>query len=87
MTITEPEFTDIDVAALLEAARRANVRRGPHGWTVAEATDPANQHAFVAKPRQDWAMRTMLEAKRLARLAAPDATDHDSVVWDVLKRE
>lgn len=82
----EPEFDDLDVAALIEARRRARVRRGPHGYTIEEATDPANQFAFEAKPRQDWAMKTQLETERRYREANPDAKDLASLVWDVTRR-
>jgi hypothetical protein len=86
VTIREAEFSPLDVAALLEARRRARVRRGPHGYTVAEATDPDNQFAFVAKPRQDWALRAMNQARAAYEAENPKATDLGSLVWDVQKR-
>jgi hypothetical protein len=86
VTIREAEFSPLDVAAMLEVRRRANVRRGPHGYTIAEATDPANQFAFVAKPRQDWAMRALNQAQETFKRENPKATDLHSVVWDVQKR-
>jgi hypothetical protein len=86
VTIREPEFSTVDTAALLEARRRARVRRGPHGYTIAEATDPDNQFAFVAKPRQDWAMRALNQAQEAYKRDNPGATDLSSLVWDVKKR-
>jgi hypothetical protein len=86
VTIREAEFSPLDVAALLEARRRARVRRGPHGYTIAEATDPDNQFNFVAKPRQDWAMRALNQAQEAYRAENPKATDLHSLVWDVQKR-
>jgi hypothetical protein len=86
VTVAESEFSALDVAALLEAKRRGNVRRGPHGYTIAEATDPADQFNWEAHPRQDYALKALRKAQRDARAAAPDATDHDSVVWDVRKK-
>jgi hypothetical protein len=86
VTVQEPEFSTLDVAVLLEARRRARVRRGPHGYTIAEATDPENQFAFVAKPRQDWAMRALELAQKAYKAENPGATDAGSLVWDVQKR-
>lgn len=86
VTIREPEFSALDVAVLLEARRRVRVRRGPHGYTIAEATDPANQFAFVAKPRQDWAMRALNQAQDAYKRENPKATDLNSLVWDVQRR-
>lgn len=86
VTVREAEFSPLDVAALLEVRRRARVRRGPHGYTIAEATDPENQFAFVAKPRQDWAMRALNQAQETYKRENPKATDLHSLVWDVQKR-
>lgn len=86
VTIREPEFNTVDVAALLEVRRRRNVRRGPHGYTITEATDPANQFLWEAKPRKDHALKAVVDAQRLYNAANPDADDLKSLIWDVTKR-
>ena len=38
---------------------------GPHGFSMAEATDPANQYAFQGQtaPRVDYAMKAQLDSE------------------------
>lgn len=73
MTFTESEWTADEVALLL-AAREVERERGPHGFPMSEATDPANQFVFVGSraPVVDYAEK--------ARLDAEDAymREHDS---------
>lgn len=48
MTVQEPRFTAVEKVLLLQARRLAKAPRGPHGWLMSEATDPANAGRFRA---------------------------------------
>lgn len=86
VTIREPEFSNLDVAVLIEARRRRRVRRGPHGYPISEATDPDNQFAFkAANPTRDWAMKALTQAQRAWYAANPQDEGDPSLVWNVEK--
>lgn len=69
LTSAEPEWRAEDVDILL-ASRFDELSRGSHGVPMAEATDPANQFAYVASVRTDWAARAQADAIAAARRAA-----------------
>lgn len=86
VTVREAEFSPLDVAALLEVRRRRRVKRGPHGYPITEATDPANQFAFKAgNPTRDWAMRALTQAQKAWTAANPQDEGDPSLVWNVEK--
>ena len=86
-TVREAEFTPDEVASLLASRRAAGVRRGSHGYTIAEATDPANQFAFApSKPVRDWAMKAMHSAQQQWYAEHPEDKGDPSLVWTVEKR-
>jgi hypothetical protein len=86
VTIREPEFSTLDVAVLLEARRRSRVKRGPHGYSIRDATDPDNQFAFKASnPTRDWAMRALTQAQKAWYAANPQDEGDPSLVWNVEK--
>lgn len=86
VTVREAEFSPLDVAALIEARRRQRVRRGPHGYTVADATDPDNQFAFKAgRPVRDWAMVALTTAQKQWFAEHPDDKNDPSLVFHVEK--
>jgi hypothetical protein len=86
-TVREAEFTPDEVASLLASRRAANARRGPHGYTIAEATDPANQFRFrPTKPVRDWAMVAMSQAQKLWYAEHPEDKGDSSLIWKVEKR-
>ena len=86
-TVREAEFTPDEVASLLASRRAANVKRGPHGYPISVATDPANQFAFApAKPVRDWAMVAMATAQKQWYAEHPEDKGDPSLVWNVEKR-
>ena len=86
-TVREPEFSPLDVAVLLEARRRQRVKRGPHGYPITEAMDPANQFTFRAdKPVRDWAMAALHQAQKAWFAAHPDDKGDPSLIFPVEKR-
>lgn len=64
MVITDPEWRPQDVS-LLVASRVREREYGPHGFTIAEATDPANVNAFEGseKPVVDYAEKARADAE------------------------
>lgn len=85
-TVREAEFSPLDVAVLIEARRRQRARRGPHGYTMAEATDPENQFAFrVDKPVRDWASKALSTAQKRWFAEHPEDKDDPSLVFHVEK--
>jgi hypothetical protein len=86
-TVREPEFSDLDVATLIEARRRQRVKRGPHGYPINEAMDPDNQFAFKAdKPVRDWAMAALHQAQKAWFASHPEDKGDPSLVFPVEKR-
>lgn len=64
----EPRFTRADKAILLAARRQALEPRGPHGFTMAEATDKKNFGKFkVGQPITDLALKVQSEAREAWR--------------------
>lgn len=87
VTVVEPEWSAEDRALLVASRRAERVKRGPHGYSLEEAMDPANQFRFdPGKPRRDFAMKALQDAQRAYFKANPDARDDRSLVWDVKKR-
>lgn len=88
MTVREVEWSPDDLALVLASRRRANQRRGPHGYTLAESMDPTNQFAFdVTNPKRDWAMKALNDKQEQFYKQYPSAKGDPSFVWDVKKRE
>jgi hypothetical protein len=91
VTVREAEWSSGDVAALIAARRRANVKRSPTGYTVAEATDPANRDAFFVKrnadgvptPKRDYSVHALTRAQEDFYRAFPAAKGDPSYVWTV----
>lgn len=75
MTVTEPRFTRAEVDVLLASRRKEREPRGSHGFTIAEATDPANQYRFRAPdaPVFDFAQIALDRARDAYRKKWPDA--------------
>lgn len=64
------------------------MRRGPHGYPLAEAMDPANQFGFdVGAPKRDWALKALNDKQEQFYKQFPAAKGDSSYVWDVKKRE
>lgn len=88
VTVREPEWTADDVAALLASRREEFAKRGAHGYTIAEATDPANQGTFEAGlPSTDFAALALSRAQDSYYRKYPDAKGDPSLVWTVRKRQ
>jgi hypothetical protein len=87
VTVREPEWS-VDDRALVIASRRAErVKRGPHGYPLEVAMDPANQFAFdPGNPSRDWAMKALQDAQEAFFTANPSARGDRSLVWDVKRR-
>ena len=83
----EPEFTAEDVALLI-ARRRLQAEVGSHGFTMAEATDPANQFAFEGskKPKTDYALKAQRDAMDRYYKKWPDS-NRNGHLWSVTRRE
>lgn len=80
----EAEFTPGEVASLLASRRAENARRGPHGYTIAEATDPANQGKFrVDLPLKDFAMDKLTREQERYFNQYPSAKGDTSLIWNV----
>lgn len=62
VTVREPEFDDHERAVLIASKRRVV---GPHGIPLDEATDPANQFAYVGDqvPVVDFAEKAREDAR------------------------
>lgn len=83
---TESEWSP-DQVALLLAARELRNERGPHGFSMLEATDPKNQFAFVGKgPRTDWAEKARLDAQD-AYFKQWDKANRNGMTFVVTKRD
>lgn len=88
VTVREAEWSPDDVALLIASRRDERVRRGPHGYTLEEATDPANQFAWDAgKPRKDWIMAAMQKAQELYFTENPSARGDRSLIWEPKRRQ
>lgn len=75
MSVTEPRFTRAEVDVLLASRRKEREPRGSHGFTIAEATDPANQYRFraPAEPVFDFAQLAVDRARDAYAKKWPDA--------------
>lgn len=83
MTVREPEFSEWDVALLLQERARRLARRGSHGLLLDETTNPNNQFAYQAKaPITDWAEKALREAKQDYAKKYPKA-DMGALLWEV----
>lgn len=83
----ESEWSPEDVALAL-AHMRNEADRGPHGIPMSEATDIANEYAFVGpdKPITDWAEKALSQAKDRYYEQWPNASRHGHI-WRVKRRE
>lgn len=73
MTVLEPRFTRSEVDLLLASRRKEKEPRGPHGFTIAEATDPKNQYRFrVPEPYLDFAQLALGKARAAYQKRFPD---------------
>jgi hypothetical protein len=83
VTVTESRFTVQDKMVLLASRRADQVPRGSHGFTLEEATDPANQYRFKADlPTTDFAAKALKTAQDAYEKTYPDA-DMSSLLWRV----
>jgi len=86
VTSAEPEWRTEDVDILL-ASRYDELSRGSHGVPMSEATDPANQFAYVSTLRTDWAARSQADAIAAARRAADKDASFAGVFAVVQRRD
>lgn len=78
VTVAEPRFTRGEVARLVASRRKERQQRGSHGFTIAEATDPANMGRFkLGVPATDFAAKAEAEGLELARKQYGD----DAMRW------
>jgi len=90
VSISEAEWSP-DQVALLIASRQAELEIGPHGFSMVEATDPANAHAFVGQeaPTVDFARKAQLD-KQDAYYKKYDTKDNpvnrNGHIWGVKKK-
>lgn len=78
VTVTEPRFTRWEVALLLASRRREEQPRGDHGYTLQEATDPANMGRFkLGTPTTDFAAKARAEGLEVAKKTYGD----DAMRW------
>lgn len=83
----DAEFTREDLARLL-ASRRKDREMGPHGITLSEALDPANQFAFEApeKPQIDWAEKTAQDQAERYYKTRPKGESRNGHRWGRVTR-
>ena len=87
MSVTEPRFTRSEVEVLLASWRHDREPRGSHGFTIAEATDPANQYKFEAEdPIRDFAEQAKNAKRDAYRKRWGDKAEMDSLYFRVRKR-
>ncbi|WP_447948212.1 hypothetical protein [Microbacterium maritypicum] len=87
MTVREPEFSAWDRALFLDLRNRERERRGSHGHTIADATDPENQFKFyVPPPTKDFAAEALQKEQESYRKRFPNV-DLGSLLWRVEKRD
>lgn len=86
MTVREPEF-DRKSLLLLRAHHFLEGSKGSHGIPMDEATDPANQFAFVApsEPTVDWAEQARGAAAEAYYKQYPDVS-RAGHLWGVTRR-
>lgn len=83
MTVREPEYSEWDVALLLQDRAKRLARRGSHGLLLDETTDSKNQFAYKAKqPITDFAEKALREAKQDYAKKYPKA-DMGALLWEV----
>lgn len=83
VTVREPEYSEWDVALLLQDRARRLARRGSHGLLLDETTEAKNQFAYKAKaPIIDWAEKALREAKQDYAKKYPKA-DMGALLWEV----
>lgn len=80
----EPEFSREDVAALL-ALKRMRADVGDHGFSMSEATDPANRGMFEAYLITDYVERARQMARAKNKREYPDDPGYGHV-WGVRRR-
>lgn len=87
VTVTEPRFSQRQVALLLASRRKESERRGSHGHLMSDATDPANQFGFeVDGPDVDWAQESLNKFVADYKKRYPNA-DMDSRLFRVRKKD
>lgn len=83
VTVSEPRFSRADKYRLLASRRAEQAPRGPHGFLLSEATDPANQFkATVPPPITDHFQVALSKAQDAWRKKNPDA-DVSTRLWRV----
>lgn len=89
VTVSEPEWSPLDLALVADAHRAAREPRGPHGIPIDEAIDPANHPLsleatgrFVASPYIDFAQYAIDQAEK-ARRETVAAEDDWPLLWSV----
>lgn len=87
ITVREPEFSHLDRTWMIESRRRDSEPRGRHGWSMSEATDPANRSKFyVPPPAVDFAAKAEVEARESAQKVYKDKFPMDALVFRVEKK-
>jgi hypothetical protein len=83
VTRREPEFTSREVNLLI-ASKELQDDLNPYGIPYSEATDPKNEHAFVADPMPtiDHAAKKVLDAQDAYYKQWPDASSNGHL-WRV----
>lgn len=85
-SVTEPRFDSHEKSVLIASLRAEREPRGGHGIKLREATDPANQFAYVTPaPTRDFAATALRQAQERYQKANPNA-DTSSLLWRVEKR-
>lgn len=65
VAVVEPRFTRAEVDVLLASRRKEREPRGPHGFTIAEATDPnVRGRIRVPLPTRDFIQQRIDKEKR-----------------------
>lgn len=91
VTIPESEWSPADVS-LLVMSRMDERDRGPHGFPMSEATDPANQFKFQGqeKPLMDWAEKARKDSQDAfykQRDTKDNPVNRNGHIWGVSKRD
>lgn len=87
VTVAESRFTRAEVDVLLASRRDEREPRGRHGYTLSEATDPANADAFyVENPTRDFAQQAYDRAAKAYRDKWGEKAESGSLLFQVVKR-
>lgn len=83
MTTREPEYDDRDRALISASFNEQHQPRGPHGYTMAEATDPEHQFDWKVDPLKRDFIATLLKREQALWKKQYPHEDPDSFVWSV----